>query len=40
MTPQPSIKSMAIHYDSKHPKENWEEAKARYEAELASRTAA
>ncbi len=23
---QPSLKSMQIHYDSKHPKENWEEA--------------
>jgi len=23
---QPSIKSMQIHYESKHPKENWEDA--------------
>jgi hypothetical protein len=25
-TMQPSLKSMQIHYESKHPKENWEEA--------------
>lgn len=29
---QPSMKSMAIHYENKHPKENWEEAEKRLEA--------
>lgn len=33
---QPSIKSMAIHYESKHPKEDWEAAKAIYEAQMGS----
>lgn len=27
---QPSIKSMMIHYESKHPKEDWEAAKVQY----------
>ena len=31
MVMQPSIKSMAIHYESKHPKEDWEEAEKFYE---------
>jgi len=31
---QPSVKSMGIHYDSKHPKENWAECKVIYEAEM------
>ena len=35
-TVQPSIKSMAIHYESKHPKEDWEAAKVKYEADLAA----
>lgn len=26
LTQQPSIKTMQIHYENKHPKENWEEA--------------
>ena len=30
---QPSLKSMALHYDGKHPKENWAEAEAIYEEE-------
>lgn len=30
-TMQPSIKSMQIHYESKHPKEDWECASAQYE---------
>ena len=29
---QPSMKSMAIHYENKHPKENWEEAEKKLEA--------
>jgi len=32
-TAQPSVKSMAIHYDSKHPKENWKEAETQYLSE-------
>jgi hypothetical protein len=31
---QPSIKSMQIHYENKHEKEDWEAAKVQYEAEL------
>eukprot|EP00941_MAST-03F_sp_MAST-3F-sp1_P000491 g491.t1 len=27
---QPSVKSMSIHYDSKHPKENWAEVEEEY----------
>lgn len=27
---QPSIKSMSIHYESKHPKEDWEAAQVQY----------
>ncbi len=27
---QPSLKSMSIHYESKHPKEDWEKAKLLY----------
>jgi len=30
-TMQPSLKSMEIHYDSKHPKENWQEAVKLYD---------
>ena len=32
----PSVKSMGIHYESKHPKEDWETVKANYEAEFNS----
>ena len=28
---QPSVKSMSIHYDSKHPKEDWNAIKEEYE---------
>ena len=35
-TMQPSVKSMGIHYESKHPKEDWETIKANYEAEFNS----
>jgi hypothetical protein len=31
MVMQPSLKSMAIHYENKHPKENWAEAEEMYE---------
>jgi len=30
LTMQPSLKSMQIHYDSKHPKESWAEAEKLY----------
>lgn len=30
LTMQPSLKSMQIHYDAKHPKENWAEAEKLY----------
>ena len=33
-TQQPSLKSMEIHYESKHPKENWEDAKGVYEKQI------
>eukprot|EP00500_Bicosoecida_sp_ms1_P004310 CAMPEP_0203816750 /NCGR_PEP_ID=MMETSP0115-20131106/18141_1 /ASSEMBLY_ACC=CAM_ASM_000227 /TAXON_ID=33651 /ORGANISM="Bicosoecid sp, Strain ms1" /LENGTH=74 /DNA_ID=CAMNT_0050725659 /DNA_START=57 /DNA_END=278 /DNA_ORIENTATION=+ len=29
---QPSLKSMELHYESKHSKVSWEEAKGEYEA--------
>ena len=38
-TMQPSIKSMSIHYESKHPKEDWETVKAGYEAQLNAESA-
>lgn len=31
LTMQPSIKTMQIHYDNKHPKENWAEALKLYD---------
>ena len=31
---QPSLKSMQIHYENKHPKENWEDAKVIYERQI------
>ena len=31
MTMQPSLKSMQIHYESKHPKDDWEKAEQIYE---------
>lgn len=31
LTMQPSLKSMQIHYEAKHPKENWAEAQKIYE---------
>ena len=33
-TEQPSLKSMQIHYENKHPKENWEDAKVIYEKQI------
>ena len=33
-TQQPSLKSMQIHYENKHPKENWEDAKVIYERQI------
>ena len=33
-TQQPSLKSMEIHYENKHPKENWEDAKVVYETQI------
>ena len=33
-TQQPSLKSMQIHYENKHPKENWEDAKVIYEKQI------
>merc|ERR1712032_1278197 len=33
-TQQPSVKSMKIHYDSKHPKVDWAEARAGYEEQF------
>ena len=33
-TQQPSLKSMEIHYENKHPKENWEDAKVDYEKQI------
>ncbi len=33
-TQQPSLKSMEIHYENKHPKENWEDAKVVYEKQI------
>ena len=33
-TQQTSVKSMQLHYESKHPKEDWEEAKLQYEEEI------
>jgi hypothetical protein len=30
LTMQPSLKSMQIHYENKHPKENWAEAQNLY----------
>lgn len=33
-TQQPSVKSMKIHYESKHPKEDWEVAEKQYEAQF------
>ena len=38
-TVQPSIKSMSIHYESKHPKEDWDTAKATYEGQLEAQNA-
>jgi hypothetical protein len=31
---QPSLKSMQIHYENKHEKEDWEAAKINYEAQI------
>jgi hypothetical protein len=39
-TKQPSVKSMALHYDSKHPKDDWNAAKSKYEAERDAKKAA
>ena len=33
-TEQPSLKSMQIHYESKHPKEDWEAIKNDYQAQI------
>ena len=33
-TEQPSLKSMQIHYESKHPKEDWESIKDSYQAQI------
>lgn len=33
LTMQPSLKSMQIHYENKHPKENWNEAQHLYNKE-------
>ena len=35
-TEQPSLKSMQIHYESKHPKEDWEGVKDSYQAMIDS----
>ena len=35
-TEQPSLKSMQIHYESKHPKEDWESVKDSYQAQIDS----
>ena len=34
VTEQPSLKSMQIHYESKHPKEDWEAIKNDYQAQI------
>ena len=33
-TEQPSLKSMQIHYENKHPKEDWEGIKESYQAQI------
>ena len=35
-TAQPSLKSMQIHYESKHPKEDWDSVKDAYQAQIDS----
>ena len=36
---QPSIKSMSIHYESKHPKEDWTAAQLIYQKQLEDQNA-